>query len=244
MSRHDLGISEKPFGFGIVAGHAPDLESWTALAKRTEERGYDTFLATQHDPLTKVSAALAVTSTLHWASDVPTPRADSRARRRIRHHRAQVGTCGRRKPKRSPLWTNSGRRSARGSARSNSPRISLPSAKSPCPGSNALSGGRSGAGRRRRGLRAARPGGSDGGHPSPLAGAVGDFLHHHQFGFPGTVCVDRRETSGEFEWSPSNARKALFIQCDGAYAAMSYPAIRSRDDRSKDTHRGTGCCRA
>jgi hypothetical protein len=25
---------------------------------------------------------------------------------------------------------------------------------------------------------------------------------------------------------------------------MSYPAIRSRDDRSKDTHRGTGCCRA
>jgi hypothetical protein len=105
MSRHDLGISEKPFGFGIVAGHAPDLESWTALAKRTEERGYDTFLATQHDPLTKVSAALAVTSTLHWASDVPTPRADSRARRRIRHHRAQVGTRGRRKPKRSPLWT-------------------------------------------------------------------------------------------------------------------------------------------
>jgi hypothetical protein len=64
MSRHDLGIREKPFGFGIVAGHAPDLSSWTALAKRTEERGCDTFLATQHDPLTKVSVVLAVTSTL------------------------------------------------------------------------------------------------------------------------------------------------------------------------------------
>ncbi|WP_033295784.1 LLM class flavin-dependent oxidoreductase [Amycolatopsis jejuensis] len=58
----------KPFRFGIVAGFAPDLESWTAQARRIEELGLDSMLATDPvgglDPLTLISAAAAVTSKL------------------------------------------------------------------------------------------------------------------------------------------------------------------------------------
>lgn len=58
----------KPFRFGIVAGYAPDLESWTAQARRIEELGLDTMFATDPvgglDPLTLVPAAAAVTSKL------------------------------------------------------------------------------------------------------------------------------------------------------------------------------------
>ncbi|MFD8492372.1 LLM class flavin-dependent oxidoreductase [Amycolatopsis sp. NPDC059657] len=58
----------KPFRFGIVAGMARDLPTWTGLAKQAEDLGFDTFLATDPvvdaDPLTLLSAAAAVTSTL------------------------------------------------------------------------------------------------------------------------------------------------------------------------------------
>src|SRR5437763_1149607 len=37
----------KPFRFGIVAGYAPDLTSWTAQAERVEKLGFDTLLATE-----------------------------------------------------------------------------------------------------------------------------------------------------------------------------------------------------
>jgi alkanesulfonate monooxygenase SsuD/methylene tetrahydromethanopterin reductase-like flavin-dependent oxidoreductase (luciferase family) len=59
----------KPFRFGIVVGQARDLPSWTGLAKRVEDLGFDTFLATDPvfdlDPLTLLSAAAAATTTLH-----------------------------------------------------------------------------------------------------------------------------------------------------------------------------------
>jgi probable F420-dependent oxidoreductase len=62
-------MTERPFRFGIVAGHAPDLHSWTTLARRVEDLGYDTLLATDPlldlDPLTVLSAAAAATTTLH-----------------------------------------------------------------------------------------------------------------------------------------------------------------------------------
>ncbi|MGW4483158.1 LLM class flavin-dependent oxidoreductase [Amycolatopsis sp. NPDC004368] len=61
-------MTTKPFRFGIVAGYAPDLKAWTAQARRVEELGLDTLLATdpvgEADPLTLVPAAAAVTSRL------------------------------------------------------------------------------------------------------------------------------------------------------------------------------------
>ena len=55
----------KPFRFGIVAGHAPDLTSWTAQAERVEKLGFDTLLATdpvgRADPFVLLGAAAAVT---------------------------------------------------------------------------------------------------------------------------------------------------------------------------------------
>jgi alkanesulfonate monooxygenase SsuD/methylene tetrahydromethanopterin reductase-like flavin-dependent oxidoreductase (luciferase family) len=55
----------KPFRFGVVAGHAPDLTSWTAQAERVEKLGFDTLLATdpvgQADPFVLLGAAAAVT---------------------------------------------------------------------------------------------------------------------------------------------------------------------------------------
>jgi alkanesulfonate monooxygenase SsuD/methylene tetrahydromethanopterin reductase-like flavin-dependent oxidoreductase (luciferase family) len=62
-------MTDRPFRFGIVAGRALDLPTWTALARRTEELGYDTLLSpdpqSDLDPLTTLSAAAAVTSRLH-----------------------------------------------------------------------------------------------------------------------------------------------------------------------------------
>jgi alkanesulfonate monooxygenase SsuD/methylene tetrahydromethanopterin reductase-like flavin-dependent oxidoreductase (luciferase family) len=55
----------KPFRFGIVAGYAPDLTSWTAQAERVEKLGFDTLLATDPvgtaDPFVLLGAAAAVT---------------------------------------------------------------------------------------------------------------------------------------------------------------------------------------
>ena len=55
----------KPFRFGIVAGHEPDLTSWTAQAERVEKLGFDTLLATdpvgRDDPFVLLGAAAAVT---------------------------------------------------------------------------------------------------------------------------------------------------------------------------------------
>ncbi|KDN16143.1 LLM class flavin-dependent oxidoreductase [Amycolatopsis rifamycinica] len=55
----------KPFRFGIVAGHAPDLTSWAAQAERVEKLGFDTLLATDPvgtaDPFVLLGAAAAVT---------------------------------------------------------------------------------------------------------------------------------------------------------------------------------------
>ncbi|WP_206785151.1 LLM class flavin-dependent oxidoreductase [Amycolatopsis sp. MtRt-6] len=55
----------KPFRFGIVAGHSPDLTSWTAQAERVEELGFDTLLVTDPvgtaDPFVLLGAAAAVT---------------------------------------------------------------------------------------------------------------------------------------------------------------------------------------
>ncbi|WUL11194.1 LLM class flavin-dependent oxidoreductase [Amycolatopsis sp. NBC_00355] len=54
-----------PFRFGIVAGYAPDLGTWTAQARRAEELGFDTLLATDPvsggDPFVLLGAAAAVT---------------------------------------------------------------------------------------------------------------------------------------------------------------------------------------
>jgi alkanesulfonate monooxygenase SsuD/methylene tetrahydromethanopterin reductase-like flavin-dependent oxidoreductase (luciferase family) len=64
-------MTDRHFRFGIVAAQVRDLESWTGLARRVEELGYDTLLATDPlngpeplDPLTALSAAAAGTSRL------------------------------------------------------------------------------------------------------------------------------------------------------------------------------------
>ena len=53
----------RPFRFGIVAGQAPDLKSWTELARRAEDLGYDTLVSPDPqsglDPFTTLSAAAA-----------------------------------------------------------------------------------------------------------------------------------------------------------------------------------------
>lgn len=58
----------KPFRFGIVAGQAPDLESWTDLARRVEGLGYDTLISPDPqsglDPFITLPAAAAVTTDL------------------------------------------------------------------------------------------------------------------------------------------------------------------------------------
>ncbi len=61
-------MTDRAFRFGIVAG-ASDLATWTGLARRVESLGYDTLLSPDPqgdlDPLTTLSAAAAVTTTLH-----------------------------------------------------------------------------------------------------------------------------------------------------------------------------------
>ena len=55
----------EPFRFGIVAGYPADLTAWTAQAKRVEDLGFDTLLATDPvagaDPFVLLGAAAAVT---------------------------------------------------------------------------------------------------------------------------------------------------------------------------------------
>lgn len=61
-------MTDRPFRFGVV-GSGTDLASWTALARRTEDAGFDTLVSPDPqvdlDPFTILSAAAAVTSTLH-----------------------------------------------------------------------------------------------------------------------------------------------------------------------------------
>lgn len=58
----------KPFRFGVV-GSADDLTSWTALARRVEDLGFDTLVspdpAGSLDPFVVLPAAAAVTTSLH-----------------------------------------------------------------------------------------------------------------------------------------------------------------------------------
>jgi alkanesulfonate monooxygenase SsuD/methylene tetrahydromethanopterin reductase-like flavin-dependent oxidoreductase (luciferase family) len=60
-----MGRMTTPFRFGIVAGYSPDLAAWTAQARRTEDLGFDTLLATDPvagaDPFVLLGAAAAVT---------------------------------------------------------------------------------------------------------------------------------------------------------------------------------------
>lgn len=78
------GMTTKPFRFGIVAGYAPDLTTWTAQAERVEKLGFDTLLATdpvgQADPFVLLGAAAAVTLDLTIGTFVlADPFRDSRA---------------------------------------------------------------------------------------------------------------------------------------------------------------------
>ena len=68
----------RPFRFGVTAAGSPDLPTWTALARRTEELGYDTLLLpdTLRTPpaLPLLTAAAAVTTRLRvgtWVMCVP-----------------------------------------------------------------------------------------------------------------------------------------------------------------------------
>ena len=67
-------MTERPFRFGIVAGHAPNVESFAAMARRAEELGYDILLTpdplTEHDPLTALSAVAAATTRLRFGTFV------------------------------------------------------------------------------------------------------------------------------------------------------------------------------
>ena len=67
-------MSPRPFRFGVTAGHVPDVEAVTALARTTEELGFDTLLTpdptSEHDPLTLLSAVAAVTTRLHFGTFV------------------------------------------------------------------------------------------------------------------------------------------------------------------------------
>jgi len=61
-------MTNRPFRFGLV-GTAADLKTWTDLARRAEDRGYDTLVSPDPqldaDPFTILSAAAAVTTNLH-----------------------------------------------------------------------------------------------------------------------------------------------------------------------------------
>ena len=67
-------MTTTPFRFGIVAGYAPDLATWTAQARRTEDLGFDTLLATDPvgtaDPFVLLGAAAAVTRRLRLGTFV------------------------------------------------------------------------------------------------------------------------------------------------------------------------------
>ncbi|SEM54427.1 probable F420-dependent oxidoreductase, MSMEG_2516 family [Nonomuraea pusilla] len=61
-------MTDHPFRFGVVAGHASDSAAWTSLARRAESAGYATLLIpdTLHtlSPFAAAAAAAAVTTTL------------------------------------------------------------------------------------------------------------------------------------------------------------------------------------
>ena len=63
-----VGGMTHPFRFGAVAGQAPDAETWTRLARRTESLGYSTLLVPDTlgtlSPFTALGVAAAVTTTL------------------------------------------------------------------------------------------------------------------------------------------------------------------------------------
>ena len=67
-------MTTSPFRFGIVAGYAPDLTSWTALARRIEDLGFDTMFATDPvagaEPFVLLGAAAVVTSRLRLGTFV------------------------------------------------------------------------------------------------------------------------------------------------------------------------------
>lgn len=67
-------MTDRPFRFGIVAGHAPTVASLTGIARRAEELGYQTMVSpdplTEHDPMTALSAVAAVTTRLHFGTFV------------------------------------------------------------------------------------------------------------------------------------------------------------------------------
>ena len=70
-------MTNRPFRFGVV-GTAPDLKTWIGLARRAEDRGYDTLVSPDPqldaDPFTILSAAAAVTTTLHVGTFVAVER--------------------------------------------------------------------------------------------------------------------------------------------------------------------------
>ncbi|HVW42566.1 MAG TPA: LLM class flavin-dependent oxidoreductase [Amycolatopsis sp.] len=70
-------MTNRPFRFGVV-GTAADLETWTDLARRAEDRGFDTLVSPDPqldaDPFTILSAAAAVTTTLHVGTFVAVER--------------------------------------------------------------------------------------------------------------------------------------------------------------------------
>ncbi|TNC28221.1 LLM class flavin-dependent oxidoreductase [Amycolatopsis alkalitolerans] len=61
-------MTDRAFRFGVV-GTGTDLATWTDLARRAEAAGYDTLVSpdpqVELDPFTIMSAAAAVTTTLH-----------------------------------------------------------------------------------------------------------------------------------------------------------------------------------
>lgn len=67
-------MTDRPFRFGVVAGYAPDIATFTGLARRAEDFGYDTLITPDpvggHDPLSALASVAAVTSRLHFGTFV------------------------------------------------------------------------------------------------------------------------------------------------------------------------------
>jgi probable F420-dependent oxidoreductase len=67
-------MSDRPFRFGIMVGHAPDVATFTTWARRAEEHGFDTLITpdpvTGNDPLTALTAVAAATTKLHFGTFV------------------------------------------------------------------------------------------------------------------------------------------------------------------------------
>jgi len=67
-------MTERSFRFGLVAGQARDIPSFTGLARRAEQLGYDTVVTPDPlgdlDPLTALAALAAATTTLRFGTFV------------------------------------------------------------------------------------------------------------------------------------------------------------------------------